>query len=56
MRTQINLKREYLVCVFPFIGYLIGWKLDRMEDERLSKFRDKSALYRRDPPPAEPSW
>lgn len=56
MTVKVNLKKEYLACVIPFIGYFLGWKLDKMEDERLSRFRDKSALYKRDPPPAEPSW
>ena len=54
--VQINLVKEYLYCLIPFGGALVGYKLDRMEDERLSRFRDKSALYRRAVPPAEPSW
>lgn len=40
----------------PFLGFLAGWKLDKMEDERLATFRDKSKLYGRAIPPAEPSW
>lgn len=33
--------------IFPLVGYGLGWYLDRMETERLTLFRDKSALYGR---------
>jgi hypothetical protein len=54
--TKVNLAKQGFYFSIPFVCFLIGWKLDRMEDERLSRFRDKSALYRRDVPPAIPSW
>ncbi|CAG9824382.1 unnamed protein product [Phaedon cochleariae] len=31
----------------PALGYAIGWYLDKKETERLTLFRDKSALYGR---------
>ena len=51
-----NLYKKFWIFIYPLTGLMIGWKLDRMEDERMSLFRDKSALYRRNPPPSEPSW
>lgn len=43
--------------VVPFSGFLIGWYLDTKETERLSLFRDKSALYGRELKEGEkPSW
>jgi len=36
---------------------MIGHKLDKMESERMTTFRDKSALYGRELKPGEPpSW
>lgn len=43
--------------IFPVIGYAAGWFLDRKETERLTLFRDKSALYGRKLREGEPpSW
>ncbi|KAK4877458.1 hypothetical protein RN001_009964 [Aquatica leii] len=44
--------------VLPFIGFGIGWYLDKRETERMTLFRDKSALYGRqhDDPSRPPSW
>jgi len=42
--------------VVPFSAYYIGLKLERLETERMSLFRDKSALYGSATPPATPSW
>lgn len=43
--------------LFPFAGYFIGAYLDDLETERLSLFRDKSALYGRVLKENEkPSW
>lgn len=33
--------------ILPAIGFVTGWYLDRLETERLTLFRDKSALYGR---------
>lgn len=35
-------------AALPFLGFGIGWYLDRLETERLTLFRDKSALYGRE--------
>ncbi|CAG9837740.1 unnamed protein product [Diabrotica balteata] len=44
-------------AVFPAVGFAIGWYLDKQETERLSLFRDKSALYGRVLKEGEkPSW
>ena len=41
----------------PVTAGLVGWKLDNMEVERLSLFRDKSALFGRELGVGEkPSW
>lgn len=47
----------YWTLVFPLTGFLIGYKLDLMETERMTMFRDKSALYGRELKPGEPpTW
>jgi len=39
------------------MGFCLGHKIDLMETERMSLFRDKSALYGRELKPGEPpSW
>ncbi|XP_011259836.1 NADH dehydrogenase [ubiquinone] 1 beta subcomplex subunit 1 [Camponotus floridanus] len=49
--------KYYWPLIFPFAGFMIGHKLDHMESERFSMFRDKSALYGRELKPGEPpSW
>ncbi|XP_056648160.1 NADH dehydrogenase [ubiquinone] 1 beta subcomplex subunit 1 [Diorhabda carinulata] len=43
--------------ILPVIGLVTGWYLDRLETERLTLFRDKSALYGRELKEGEkPSW
>ncbi|XP_011497970.1 PREDICTED: uncharacterized protein LOC105362271 [Ceratosolen solmsi marchali] len=54
--VKINYAKQYLLFTVPLVFYLIGRKLDHLEDERLSMFRDKSALYKRATPPEVPSW
>lgn len=36
-----------VVCILPFVGFAIGHYLDVQETERMTLFRDKSALYGR---------
>lgn len=48
--------KQYVWLLLPAAGYMIGWKLDRMETERMVMFRDRSALYGRGTLPATPSW
>lgn len=45
------------MLLLPVGAFLVGWKLDRMEAERLSLFRDRSALFAREHgPDYKPSW
>ena len=54
---HIKAKRMHILVLFPLAGYAMGWKLDNMEIERLTLFRDKSALFGRELGPDEkPSW
>ncbi|KYN34095.1 NADH dehydrogenase [ubiquinone] 1 beta subcomplex subunit 1 [Trachymyrmex septentrionalis] len=49
--------KMYWTLIFPFAGFMIGHKIDKMETERMTTFRDKSALYGRELKPGEPpSW
>lgn len=53
----IGLTKQYLWAGLPFTGFAIGWFLDRKETERMTLFRDKSALYGRVLKEGEqPSW
>lgn len=36
-----------IACALPFVGFAIGHYLDVQETERMTLFRDKSALYGR---------
>ncbi|XP_074398560.1 NADH dehydrogenase [ubiquinone] 1 beta subcomplex subunit 1 isoform X1 [Zonotrichia albicollis] len=45
--------REHWVHIFVPLGFVIGCYLDRWNDERLSAFRNKSCLYRRELKPGE---
>lgn len=49
-----GLTRHYLWTALPLTGFAIGTWLDNMETQRMSKFRDKSALYGRQVD--KPSW
>lgn len=52
-----GITREYWVLVFPFAGYMFGKFLDDKESERMTNFRDRSALYgRRLKEGEKPSW
>lgn len=45
---------------FPVGGYFLGKMFDDAETQRMTRFRDRSALYGRPPPPPGvkevPSW
>lgn len=44
-------------AIIPFMGFGVGWFLDIKETERMTLFRDKSALYGRERQENEkPSW
>lgn len=52
-----GITREYIWLVLPMSGYFLGRYLDNLETERMTLFRDKSALYGRVLQPGEkPSW
>lgn len=54
---KMSLIKDAVVMVLPFVGFGIGWYMDRKETERMIKFRDRSALYGRILKPGEqPSW
>ncbi|XP_037892916.1 NADH dehydrogenase [ubiquinone] 1 beta subcomplex subunit 1 isoform X1 [Glossina fuscipes] len=44
---MLGLDRGYIWGVLPLIGFAIGHFLDKKETERMTMFRDKSALYGR---------
>ena len=58
MNAPIQWGRQcFIPMMFPSLGFLLGWWLERKEDERMTRFRDKSALYGRTLAPGEkPSW
>ncbi|XP_063998845.1 NADH dehydrogenase [ubiquinone] 1 beta subcomplex subunit 1 [Pogoniulus pusillus] len=45
--------RDHWVHIFVPLGFVIGCYLDRKNDEKLSTFRNKSLLYRRELKPGE---
>ncbi|ETN60950.1 hypothetical protein AND_007412 [Anopheles darlingi] len=56
-KQQQQLELHYLWGVLPLIGYGFGMFLDNKETERMTLFRDKSALYGRVLKEGEkPSW
>lgn len=50
-------RKKNLIALVPIAGFLIGLKLDRMEVERMTLFRDRSALFGREMGSGyKPSW
>ncbi|KFQ41615.1 PREDICTED: NADH dehydrogenase [ubiquinone] 1 beta subcomplex subunit 1 [Nestor notabilis] len=45
--------RDHWVHILVPLGFVVGCYLDRMNDEKLSAFRNKSLLYRRELKPGE---
>ncbi|XP_030577337.1 NADH dehydrogenase [ubiquinone] 1 beta subcomplex subunit 1 [Archocentrus centrarchus] len=45
--------REYWAHIFVPMGFVIGWYLDRQQDQKLTACRNKSALYKRELKPGE---
>ncbi|KFO76679.1 NADH dehydrogenase [ubiquinone] 1 beta subcomplex subunit 1 [Cuculus canorus] len=45
--------RDHWVHIFVPLGFVIGCYLDRRNDEKLSSFRNKSLLYKRELKPGE---
>ncbi|MEE6494353.1 hypothetical protein FKM82_017109 [Ascaphus truei] len=53
MLKIVGLVREHWVNVLVPLGFVIGWYLDRKNDEKLTAFRNKSVLYQRELKPGE---
>lgn len=52
-----GITREYVFMIIPFSGFFIGKYFEDKETERMTRFRDKSALYGRERAPGEkPTW
>jgi len=52
-----GITKQYAWFGLPLAGFMAGWFLDRKETERMTRFRDKSALYGRVLKEGEqPSW
>ncbi|PSN54551.1 hypothetical protein C0J52_07114 [Blattella germanica] len=52
-----GITRQYVWTALPMTGFMIGWWLDRQETLRMTRFRDKSALFGRELKAGEaPSW
>ncbi|XP_076777481.1 NADH dehydrogenase [ubiquinone] 1 beta subcomplex subunit 1 isoform X1 [Arvicanthis niloticus] len=51
--TLFHLVREHWVHIFVPAGFLFGCYLDRKDDEKLTAFRNKSMLFRRELRPNE---
>ena len=47
-------QKKHLVALVPLAGFFIGKYLTQLETERLTLFRDKSALFGNDA--TKPSW
>lgn len=48
--TMVNfvaLAREHWVNILVPMGFVIGWYLDKQQDQKLTAFRNKSALFSR---------
>lgn len=53
----LGITRQYVWVGLPFLGFYLGLFLEHQETERMSMFRDKSALYGRVLKDGEkPSW
>lgn len=49
-----GLTRQYLYIAIPLTGFALGMYLDNKETERMTFYRDRSALYGRQV--EKPSW
>lgn len=47
MVNFVALAREHWVNILVPMGFVIGWYLDKQQDNKLTAFRNKSALYSR---------
>ncbi|XP_034017489.1 NADH dehydrogenase [ubiquinone] 1 beta subcomplex subunit 1-like [Thalassophryne amazonica] len=53
MVSFVTFFRDHWMHSLMPIGFLLGWYLDRQQDEKLSGFRNKSQLFKRELKPGE---
>ncbi|XP_033991466.1 NADH dehydrogenase [ubiquinone] 1 beta subcomplex subunit 1-like [Trematomus bernacchii] len=53
MVNFLSLAREHWSNILVPMGFVIGWYLDRLQDTKLTSFRNKSLLYSRELKPGE---
>ncbi|XP_058285554.1 NADH dehydrogenase [ubiquinone] 1 beta subcomplex subunit 1 isoform X3 [Hylobates moloch] len=53
MVNLLQIVRDHWVHVLVPMGFVIGYYLDTKSDERLTAFRNKSMLFKRDLQPSE---
>ncbi|XP_055710481.1 NADH dehydrogenase [ubiquinone] 1 beta subcomplex subunit 1 [Phlebotomus papatasi] len=57
LNSVFGATKEWVWIALPLTGWAIGSFLDHKETLRMTRFRDKSALYGRQLAPGEkPSW
>jgi len=54
MLSVFGFTKQYVALALPATGFALGWWLDKQETLRMTRFRDRSALYGREV--AKPSW
>ncbi|CAN9507905.1 unnamed protein product [Ophioblennius macclurei] len=53
MVNFVGAAREYWTYLLVPMGFVMGWYFDRQQDQKLTAFRNKSVLYRRELKPGE---
>ncbi|XP_074852725.1 NADH dehydrogenase [ubiquinone] 1 beta subcomplex subunit 1 [Carettochelys insculpta] len=53
MVNFVQFVRDYWVHVLCPMGFVVGYYLDRWNDEKLTNFRNKSVLFKRELKPNE---
>ncbi|KAM8832745.1 NADH dehydrogenase [ubiquinone] 1 beta subcomplex subunit 1 [Spinachia spinachia] len=53
MVNFVSLARDHWVNILVPMGFVIGWYLDKRQDQKLSAFRNQSLLYGRELKPGE---
>ncbi|XP_075893651.1 NADH dehydrogenase [ubiquinone] 1 beta subcomplex subunit 1 [Nelusetta ayraudi] len=53
MVNFVALAREHWANILVPMGFVFGWYLDRQQDQKLTAFRNRSALYSRELKPGE---
>uniref|UniRef100_A0A673ATZ5 NADH dehydrogenase [ubiquinone] 1 beta subcomplex subunit 1 n=1 Tax=Sphaeramia orbicularis TaxID=375764 RepID=A0A673ATZ5_9TELE len=57
MVNLLTMAREHWANIFVPLGFVIGWYLDKRQDQKLTAFRNKSLLYGRElKPDEEVTW